>query len=114
MNRNHKSSLPALACVVLFVSQLTVQTLFAQPPTQQGTLLAQIPLNSDTTRSLSKHFTPATSMKKAPDARGFIQRWLVLEPIRKEISRNNIFTIDYLRTTFSADNFSSDFNIVPR
>jgi hypothetical protein len=49
-----------------------------------------------------------------PDANGFIQRWLVLEPVRKEIVRNNILNEEYLRTTFSADNFSPDFTVVPK
>jgi hypothetical protein len=38
----------------------------------------------------------------------------VLEPVKKDITRNNIFTDDYLRTTFSNDNFSTDFNVVPK
>lgn len=69
---------------------------------------------SDTTRTLSTHFVPATSIKKEPDPKGFIQRWLVLEPIKKDITRNNIFTDSYLRTTFSVDNFSSDFMVIPK
>ena len=52
--------------------------------------------------------------KKTPDAGGFIQRWLVLEPVKKDIARNNIFTDSYLRTTFTENNFSKDFNIVPK
>jgi len=34
-------------------------------------------------RSLAPYFTPATSSPKAPDQDGFLQRWLLLEPIRK-------------------------------
>lgn len=68
----------------------------------------------DTSRNLSRHFTPATSVKKAPDEKGFIQRWLVLEPFNKNISRNSIFTDSYLRTTLSNDNFSDDFTVIPK
>lgn len=68
----------------------------------------------DTTHTLFTHFAPASAAKKPTDANGFIQRWLVLEPVRKEIARNNIFTDNYLKTNFSADNFSSDFNTVPK
>ena len=115
MNRKHKSLLPAMAFAVLLGLQSGVTTVLAQAPSQQqrGTL-PQIPIKSDTTHSLSKYFTPASGVKKAPDARGFIQRWLVLEPIKKDITRNNIFTDNYLRTTFSTDNFSNDYNIVPK
>jgi hypothetical protein len=57
---------------------------------------------------------PASSAKKTPDAKGFIQRWLVLEPVKKDIARNSILTDSYLRTSLSADNFSPDFNIIPK
>jgi hypothetical protein len=42
----------------------------------------------------------ASTARMTPDANGFIQRWLVLEPVRKEIVRNNILNEKYLRTTF--------------
>lgn len=84
------------------------------PPGMPPRPRVYVPIQSDTTRSLNTHFTPATSAKKTPDAKGFVQRWLVLEPIKKDIARNNIFTESYLRTTFSADNFSNDFTVVPK
>jgi hypothetical protein len=56
----------------------------------------------------------ASAAKKAPNDKGFIQRWLVLEPVRKDIARNNIFTDNYLRTNFSTDNFSNDYTTVPK
>lgn len=115
MNRKHKLFLPAMAFVLSLVAQSCVVSVLAQaPPQQQRAMLAQIPVKSDTTHTLSKHFTLATNVKKAPGAKGFIQRWLVLEPVKKDIARNNIFTDNYLRTTFSTDNFSNDFTIVPR
>ncbi|HMS67313.1 MAG: acetylxylan esterase [Saprospiraceae bacterium] len=73
-----------------------------------------VPIQSDTSRTLGTYFSLATIAKKAPDPKGFIQRWLVLEPIKKDITRNSIFTDNYLRTTFAADNFSDDFTIVPK
>jgi hypothetical protein len=38
----------------------------------------------------------------------------VLEPGKKAIARNNILTDNYLRTTFSTDNFSTDYTTVPQ
>ncbi|GAA4419986.1 hypothetical protein GCM10023187_54860 [Nibrella viscosa] len=38
----------------------------------------------------------------------------MLEPVKKDIVRNNIFTDNYLRTTFAADNFSPDYTAVPK
>ncbi|TMI86423.1 MAG: acetylxylan esterase [Bacteroidetes bacterium] len=115
MNRKHKSLLSAMAFVVLSALQVGTSIAFGQPPGQgQRASLPPIPIKGDTTHTLSRYFTPASSAKKAPDAKGFIQRWLVLEPVKKDIARNSIFTDSYLRTTFSTDNFSSDYTTVPK
>ncbi|CAN5250902.1 hypothetical protein BH09BAC6_BH09BAC6_24130 [soil metagenome] len=115
MNRKHTSLLPATAFAVLLVLQVgAISALGQAPGPGQRPLLPPILIKGDTSHTLTKHFTVATNVKKAPDAKGFIQRWLVLEPVRKVISRNNIFTDNYLRTTFSTDNFSTDFNIIPK
>jgi len=115
MNRKRRSLLPAMAFVVLFGLQSAISTVAAQgPPQQQRPSLPPIPIKGDTTHTLSKHFVLASAAKKAPNDKGFIQRWLVLEPVRKDIARNNIFTDNYLRTNFSTDNFSNDYTIVPK
>jgi hypothetical protein len=115
MNRKHKSLLPAMAFVVLSGLQVGGITAFGQPPGQrQRPSLPPIPIKGDTTHTLSKYFTLASASKKTTNANGFIQRWLVLEPVKKDIARNNIFTDSYLRTTFSSDNFSSDYTTVPK
>ncbi len=107
--------LPIIIFIVLSGSQIGGITAFAQGPGQgQRPSLPPIPIKGDTTHTLSKHFTPASATKKAPDANGFIQRWLVLEPVKKDIARNNIFTDNYLRTNFSTDNFSNDYNTIPK
>ncbi|HLP37992.1 hypothetical protein [Lacibacter sp.] len=115
MNKKHKSSLAAIAFVVLTVLQLAPINVFAQAPGQPPRpSLPPIPIKGDTTHTLTKHFVVASAAKKAPNAKGFIQRWWVLEPVKKDIVRNNIFTDNYLRTTFSTDNFSNDYNAVPK
>ncbi|GAB3012040.1 acetylxylan esterase [Spirosoma pulveris] len=115
MNRKRKSFLPILQLVVLSAFQLGGLTAFAQGPGPgQRIPLPPIPIKGDTTHTLSRYFTLASAAKKAPDDKGFIQRWLVLEPVKKDIVRNNIFTDNYLRSTFSTDNFSGDFTVVPR
>jgi len=117
MNRNHKFLLPAIAFIVLAGLQVAVTNAFGQAPGPgpgQRPPLPPIPVTSDTTHNLSKHFIPASNLKKTPDAKGFVQRWLVLEPVRKNIPRNNILNDNYLRTTCSADNFSTDFNLIPK
>jgi len=115
MNRKRTPFLPAMAFIALFALQCVGKvSALAPPQRQRQNQLPPIPIKTDTTHTLSKHFTPATGIKKAPNAGGFIQRWLVLEPIKKDIARNNILTENYLRTTFSTDNFSSDFTTIPK
>jgi hypothetical protein len=69
---------------------------------------------SDTTRSIAPYFTYATKSKKTPDSQGFIQRWLLLEPIKKPNSRNNVFTDSYLRKAFSLENFPNKLSVLPK
>jgi len=118
MHKKYRSFLPDMVLVVLLgllTGAINVLGQTSGPPPGMGPRPPiNVPIQSDTTRNLNTLFTPVTSTQKAPDAKGFIQRWLVLEPIKKDIARNNIFTDSYLRTTFSADNFSNDFTVVPK
>jgi len=68
----------------------------------------------DTTRSLAPYFIPATTKKKTPDSQGFIQRWLLLEPINKPNRRNNLFTDSYIRTAFTTGYFPNQFTVLPK
>ena len=45
---------------------------------------------SDTTRSIAPYFIQITSSSKVPDADGFLQRWLLLEPIDKPNRSNTV------------------------
>jgi hypothetical protein len=68
---------------------------------------------SDTTRSIAPYFTKVTSTPKAPDADGFLQRWLLLEPIDKPNRSNTVFTDSYIRNAFDTLYFPSQFTVVP-
>jgi hypothetical protein len=115
MNRKNKSLLSAMAFVILSGLLVDANVALGQASGQRPRqVLPPIPVKGDTTHTLTKHFTVASNAKKTPHANGFIQRWLVLEPIKKDIARNNILTEKYLRTTFSTDNFSNDFTVVPK
>jgi len=114
MNLQIKSCLPVLVFAGHFLLQQLPVISFSQSlPGPQRPNLPPIPVKGDTTHTLSRHFIPAAGNKKTPDSKGFIQRWLVLEPVRKNIARNNIFTDSYLRSTFNSDNFSADYTAVP-
>jgi len=69
----------------------------------------------DHPRSLSPYFTPATSAPKAPDKDGFLQRWLLLDPIDKPAVRssNTMFTDSYIRNAFNTEYFPNQFTMVP-
>jgi len=115
MNKKFKPLLIFPALVAFSVLQLVSYNAFAQPPGQgPRSSLPAIPVKGDTSHVLSKYFIQASKVNKEPDGKGFIQRWLVLEPIRKTIARNNILTENYLRTTFASDNFSADFTAIPK
>ena len=69
---------------------------------------------SDTTRSIAPYFIPATTKKKTPDSEGFIQRWLLLEPINKPNRSNTVFTDSYIRTAFTTEYFPNQFTVLPK
>ena len=70
--------------------------------------------DNDTTRSIAPFFIPATSKTKSPNADGFIQRWLLLEPINKSIRSNLVFTDSYLKTQFDTDYYANQSSVIPK
>jgi hypothetical protein len=65
-------------------------------------------------RSIAPYFKPATPSPKAPDVQGFLQRWLLLEPIKKPNRTNTVFTDSYIRNAFNSEYFPNQFTVVPR
>jgi hypothetical protein len=65
-------------------------------------------------RSLAPYFTPATPSPKAPDNDGFLQRWLLLEPIGNSLRSNAGFSEAYVRGAFTNNYFPDQFTVVPR
>ncbi len=119
MRRKFTFLLPMMALVIL--SGAT--DAFAQGPGApgaggpgggvRGSNVPPIPIAGDTTHTLTRSFVTATNVKKAPDADGFIQRWLVLEPVKNNRS-NTTMTDTYLHGELTTDNFSTDYNIIPK
>ena len=64
--------------------------------------------------SLAPYFTPAATAPKAPDADGFIQRWLLLEPINKPNRGNAGFVDSYIRRELTREYFPGQFTVFPR
>src|ERR1043165_4004845 len=68
----------------------------------------------DAPRTLSPYFAPAASAPKPPDNDGFLQRWLLLEPIKRPIRSNAVFTDSWVRTNLTTEFFPGQFSSVPR
>lgn len=64
-------------------------------------------------RSIAPYFTPATSAPKKPDSDGFLQRWLLLEPISKPNRTNTVFTDSYVRNVMTTEYFPGQFTAIP-
>lgn len=107
MNIKRKTFLLAAGLVLL-----AGQGLQAQP--DRATRQMDDPTKRDTVRSIGQYFTPASKAKMTPDAEGFIQRWLLLEPISKPNRTNTVFTDSYLRKAFDTLYFPSQFTILPK
>jgi len=68
---------------------------------------------ADDGSSLAPYFTPATMSPKPPNSDGFLQRWLLLEPINKPNRGNTVFTDSYIRNAFNTEYFPDQFTVVP-
>jgi hypothetical protein len=107
MNIKHKTLLLAVVSVILVGSGLQGRSAISSGKID-GTA------KSDTARSIAPYFTPATASKKTPDSEGFIQRWLLLEPINKPNRSNTVFTDSYIRTAFTTEYFPNQFTVLPK
>ena len=63
---------------------------------------------------LADYFTKLTTDVVSPDKNGFIQRWLLLEPIDKPNRTNTVFTDSYLRQAFDTLYFKNQFTVPPK
>ncbi len=70
-------------------------------------------MTGDTARSIAPYFTPVTTGSRAPDADGFLRRWLLLEPLNKPNRSNTVFTDTYIRKAFTTEYFPGQFTMVP-
>lgn len=108
-----KIRLMAISMIILLAADAHAQTAPSTAPPPRGMRRDSI-TELDTNRSIAPYFNRATTAKKTPDADGFIQRWLLLEPINKSIRSNNIFTVDYLKKSFDTTYFPNQFTVIPK
>ena len=73
---------------------------------------AAVPDNAP--RSIAPYFTKVASPTKSPDPDGFLQRWLLLEPIPNGLRTNTGFTEAYIRGAFNTEYFPKQFEVIPK
>ena len=61
-----------------------------------------------------EYFVPATATAAQPDGRGFIRRWMLLEPIRQDIRSNTVFTNTWLREVFGKTYYKDQLTTLPK
>jgi len=77
-----------------------------------GSALLAIAAAGDTHGSAPSLTRPA-SRDKAPGPGGFLQRWLLLEPIRVPIRSNAELTDSFVQTAIKKEYFPNQFTVVP-
>ena len=114
MNIKRNISLVAVGLVILAAAALQGCSATSKSKTGSVQDRTDETPKSDTLRSITPYFTTASSSVKTPDAEGFIQRWLLLEPINKPIRSNTLFTDSYIRAAFDTLYFPNQFTVLPK
>ena len=70
--------------------------------------------NTDVATALQGYFTLADEGVAHPDNQGFIRRWMLLDPISKPNSTNQVFTIKYTRDAIMQEYFPGQFSVMPK
>jgi hypothetical protein len=108
MKIKHRSLLLAVSFVILAGLGLQAQN------APMGRQMDDPALTDTVGRSIDGYFTRATKATKTPNDEGFIQRWMLLEPINKPNRGNTVFTDSYLRHAFDTLYFQNQFTILPK
>jgi hypothetical protein len=104
MNTPRKIAMLGMAALAV----LALQVFSAEPGSA-----APAAAPDDAPRSIAPYFTPATSSPNKPDSDGFLQRWLLLDPIAKPNRTNTVFTDSYVRNAFNTEYFPNQFTVIP-
>jgi hypothetical protein len=104
---NRYTLLPLLVSAVLAGSAYVVLAAESGIPTESTA-------SGNMVRGLPVYLTRAASGEKPPDANGFMQRWLLLEPIQGSIRSNAQLTDSFVQAAVKADYFADQYTVVPR
>lgn len=97
--------------VAIGVLSMQAAAMAAQAP--PGLHAPPNPAAANAPRTIAPYFTVATAQPKAPDADGFLQRWMLLEPISKPNRTNTVFTGTYVRAAMNTQYFPDQFTVLP-
>ena len=70
--------------------------------------------NRNLPEAINPYFAPVGKQPVMPNAAGFIQRWLLLEPISVPVKSNVVFTDSYLKEKFHTQYFPKQMEILPK
>lgn len=79
-----------------------------------GSALAMAADTGSAARGFASFFARPARPTKAPDANGFLQRWLLLEPIVVPVRSNAQLTDSFVQATIKKEYFPNQFSVVPR
>ena len=100
-----KIRLTMLKSVFILCSTVVTMAVFGQ--------VTQV-IDADNGPSLAPYLMPATASPKGPNSEGFLQRWLLLEPIKKPFVNSNAgFSEPFVRNAITNEYFPSQFIVVP-
>lgn len=72
------------------------------------------PSQKEIAAALQGYFTPVKTPAASPDDRGFIRRWLLLDPISVPNRTNRVFTDSYTRESILHEWFPGQFTKIPK
>ena len=104
----NKSILTCFAVSMLLACGILVSCAFEESIQPQSTA------SDNTAREVAPYFKRPTSAELPPDANGFIQRWLLLEPIPQSIRSNRQLTDSFVQGAIKKEYFPDQFIIVPK
>ncbi len=64
-------------------------------------------------RGIPIYLTRPSTAEKTPDPNGFIQRWLLLEPIRQQVRSNQQLTDSFVQRAIKYDYFPNQLTVIP-
>ncbi len=86
----------------------------AAPAVLAGTAMLTSPAGAQALRGEAPTLTRAASPARPPDANGYLQRWLLLDPVTIPIRSNQQLTDSFVQAALKKEYFPNQFTVVPK